>query len=278
LLAAFLIARNRGKHATRGNLMVVMAGAGALLLLIWLAVAIGPALDWLEARRLASAAVCAVVGAMLVARHRVLKRAQFARSWLAAVPIHRAVARWEAVMIETLPGTVLIAAFALVCAPHWRLWACLSAGIAIGSLASYAIPAPKPLDLPPGSRYVPHKKAKGAPTVRPSLKALGLWPLRQMFAWAQPKMVARATIPIFLAMPLGTMADTAMVVVGFSAASGALFLLVSAAISAGAKARRWTTPLPLQVGILLRFFLVPTLCAIAGLVGVSYLLLLLLKQ
>jgi hypothetical protein len=278
LLVAFLIARNRGNRASRRNLFVVLAGAGVLMLLIWLAVAIGPALAWLDAHRLACGAVCAIVGAMLVARSRVLARAQFVRSWLAAVPIQVAFARWEAVIIETLPATVLIAVLALVCAPHWQLWACSSVGIAIGSIASYGIPAPKPLDPPPGSRYVPHRRTKGPPMVRPSLKALGLWPLRQMFAWAQPKMVARAMIPILLIMPIGTMADTAMAVVGFFAAVGALFLLVSAAILAGAKARRWAAPLPLHVGILLRFFLLPTLCTIAGLIGASYLLLLLMKQ
>jgi hypothetical protein len=276
LRTAWLLARNRAALASRRNLFLVLIGIGALTLLIFIADLTAPALEWLDAHRFGAAAVCALAGAMLVARRRVHLRAQFARSWLAAVPVRPSAARRQALLIETFPAAVLIAVLLLGCAPHWLLWAYSSFGIAIGSIASYGIPAPKPADLPPGSRYVPHKRAKGSPKLRPSLKALGLWPLRQMFAWAQPKMVARATIPVFLSMPMGTMADAALVVVGLFAALGALLLLLSAVVSAGAKARRWTAPLPVRLFALLRFFLAPTLFAVAGLIGASYLLLLLL--
>jgi hypothetical protein len=263
LLTAFLIARNRAARATPRNLLFATLSIAALVAAIGIGRATESLLDWLGSHALASGAVSGVSGAMLAARSRVLKRTQFSRSWLAAVPIRKVTALLEAVLIETLPATALIAALAAICAPRWQLWGYLSGGMAIGSLASYAIPAPRPVDLPPGSRYVPHRRVKGPPLIRPSLKAVGFWPLRQMFAWAQPKMVARATIPVLLAMPIGTMADTAMAVIGFFAIAGALLLLVSAVISTGAKLRRWAAPLPLRAGVLLRYFLTPTLIVIA---------------
>lgn len=102
----------------------------------------------------------------------------------------------------------------------------LSGGIALGVIGSFLVPQPKPVDLPPGSRCVPHRKVRRAARIRPSFGALGLWPIRQALAWAQPKIVARATIPILLSMGLGTTADVALIVIALSGVIGALLFLL----------------------------------------------------
>jgi hypothetical protein len=135
--------------------------------------------------------------------------------------------------------------------------------VVLGVIIGYLVPAPKPIDLPPGSRYVPHRHVRTT-AVRPSLEALGQWPIRQMFAWAQPKAVAHATIPILVMMPLGTMADTAMVVMALFGVVGALLLLGSAAISVSRLATRWLAPLPVRAATVVRAILLPACAFIAG--------------
>jgi hypothetical protein len=94
-----------------------------------------------------------------------------------------------------------------------------------------------------------------------------------MFAWAQPKAVARATIPILVMMPLGTMADTAMVVIALFAVAGALLLLCSSAIAVSRLAARWLAPLPVHASAVVRAILLPACAFIAGASAVEALLL-----
>ena len=54
------------------------------------------------------AGLAAVASAVLIARRRALKRAEFASSWLAAVPVSASTARWESLLIETLPAIAAI--------------------------------------------------------------------------------------------------------------------------------------------------------------------------
>ena len=196
-----------------------------------------------------------------------------------------AAARWEALLIETFPASaalVVIAVLALIAAVALAqlgavaaLWADLSGGVVLGVIIGYFIPAPKPIDLPPGSRYVPHRHVAKTTPVRASLKALGQWPIRQMFAWAQPKAVSRATIPILVMMPLGTMADTAMGVIALFGVIGSLLLVWSAAISVSRLAARWLAPLPVRAGAVVGAILLPACAFIAGASAMEALLLLL---
>jgi hypothetical protein len=218
----------------------------------------------------------------------VLKREEFARSWLAAVPVRSRTARWEALIIETLPATAALVAltalglglglvFAIAGGVHsgplLAVWATLGAGVAIGVAVGYAMPTPKPVDSPPGSRYVPHHKANRAAKIRPSLAALGAWPVRQMFAWAPPKMVARATLPILVMMPMGTTADVAMGVIAVFGVNGVLVLLCMAALRLSHLVRRWMAPLPVRAGVVTRAFLLPTFGVMVGASAVEVLLL-----
>jgi hypothetical protein len=289
LAAAKLILLNQRTRAG-ANASVMLLSVGVLTVLFWVEATLASPLKWLRLHGLLCAGVAAVVSAMLIARRRALKRAEFTRSWLAAVPVSASTARWESLFIETLPaiaaiGSLTIAAlsYALVLliaksaeiSTLFAVWAYFCGAIALGVLGSFLVPQPKPVDLPPGSRYVPHQKLRRAAKIRPSLSALGSWPIRQAFAWAQPKIVARATIPILLIMPLGTMADAAMVAIALFGTICALLLVCSAVISASRLARRWLAPVPVRSGDLIRAFLLPA-CAIVIAAGTVEALLLLL--
>jgi hypothetical protein len=282
-MTAYMILSNRKSRSQLRPAAIVSVlaciGALAVVLLIVEREPVARMLEGLRHHIPMAAGLAAIASAVAVARRRVLTRAEFARGWLAAVPTSAAGARWEALILETTPaaatvvGLVCILVLAAVIfalgaqtAGGAALVECgwLSAGVILGALASYAIPAPAPQDLPPGSRYVPHLRIGKASAMRPSLKSLGQWPLRRMFARAQPKMVSRAVVPILVMMPLGTMADTAMVVLGLFLVAGALSLLIPTVISVSALVRRWVAPLPVRADILMKTYLLPSLAAIIG--------------
>jgi hypothetical protein len=273
LNALWLSRRNGGAHRRLRSYLWITIGAAVLVTtLLWGGVAgTVRVLAWLRAHSLGSAGFAGIVSAVTIARRRAAQRTEFAKSWLAAAPTRSSAARLEALCMEMFPlGVVLIvlALLAVACAASGvevlRLWSSMSAALAAGAVLSYAIPASKPSDLPPGSRYVPHGRVRGVATIRPSLAGLGLWPIRTMFARAQPKLIARGIVPVFVMMPPGTMADTAMVVTGLFVVSGALSLLVPATISVSISAHRWLAPLPISGERLMRTLLVPTLAVFAA--------------
>ncbi len=277
MAARMLRGNRRSLLGVRGRTVAWFA-LGALLALFFMERgAVLRGIEWLHLHALACEGLAAMTSAVLVARRRALARTQFARSWLAAVPVKVSTSRWEALIIEAQPALVAMAvltAFAiLVLVPAFTAganvtllsdWAGLMLAIGIGVIASYAMPSPKPVHLPPGSRYVPHKKAAKTSAIRPSLAALGIWPVRQMFAWAQPRVMAPACIPILLSMPLGTTADSAMVVLAMAGIGGALMLLLRAAITVSRSSRRWMAPLPGRAENITRALLFPTLGAIVA--------------
>jgi hypothetical protein len=288
LAAAKLILLNR---RTRAGVSagIALLSLGVLIVLFWVEATVAPPLKWLRLHGLLCAGVAAVVSAILISRRRALKRAEFARSWLAAVPVSASTARWESLLIDALPaiaaiGLLTIAAisYALVLliaksaeiSALFAVWAALSGGIALGVPGSFLVPQPKPVDLPPGSRYVPHQKLRRTAKMRPSLSALGSWPIRQAFAWAQPKIVSRATIPILVMMPLGTTADAAMVAIALFGIVCVLFLVCSAVISASRLAWRWLAPVPVRSGDLIRAFLLPACAVVVAASAIEALLLL----
>jgi hypothetical protein len=292
LAAARLILANRRTRAGLTLSGIVLLGLGVLAALFWLEATVTPPLNWLRLHGLLCAGAAAIASAILVARRRALKRAEFARSWLAAVPVGASTARWESLLIETLPAIAAIGLLSIASVSYalvfliakraatvalFAVWAYFSGGIALGVLGSFVIPQPKPLDLPPGSRYVPHPKSRRAAKIRPTLRALGSWPIRQAFAWTQPKIVSRAIIPILVMMPLGTTADTAMVVIGVSGITGVLLLMWLGVMSTSRSARRWLAPLPVRPGEVVRAFLLPVCAVILAASAIEALLLLLLN-
>jgi hypothetical protein len=260
LRTAYLATRNGGPRALRPYLLAALALPTALIAIVCLYP------QDLHRHALLLAGLAAFVACVLVARRRSLQRTQASRSWTAALPVPSSIARWETLLIEVAPALAmagaLILAFAI--ANMWVTSAIftgleITAGIVLGTLVSLCMPAPKVVDLPPGSRYVPHRRGVKAPVPQGSLSALGMWPLRQMFASARPKAVARATLPMLLIIPLGATADSALLVLAMLGVTGALLLLVSATMAVGARAARWVRPLPLSDGVLLRILLGRTL-------------------
>lgn len=288
LAAARLIRLNRRTRAGAKAGAVCLC-LGVLIALIWVEASVASPLKWLRLHALLCAGLAAVASAVLIARRRALKRAEFARSWLAAIPVGAATARWESLLIETIPAIAAIGLLAIasisyalvlmitksadVFAP-FAVGATLSGGIALGAIGSFLVPQPRPQDLPPGSRYVPHQKLQRAAKIRPSLGALGSWPIRQAFAWAQPKTVARAIIPILVMMPLGTTADSALVVIAIFGIFGALLLVWSGGILVSRLARRWLAPLPVRLAEAIRAFLLPACAVIVAASTIEALLLL----
>lgn len=289
-ITARLIRLNRSSQLKARGRIIAVAAFALMIALMWAEHdRVAQALTWAKRHSLVCGGLAAVASAIQVARRRVLKRQEFARSWLAALPIRASRARWEALIIETLPATAALVALTVLAlsaglvlafaggghiGPLFAVWAALSVGVAIGVVVGYAMPAPKPVDSPPGSRYVPHRNTHRAAKIRPSFAALGAWPVRQMFAWAQPKTVARATVPILVMMPLGTNADVAMGAIAVFGVNGALVLLCMAAIRLSRPVRRWMAPLPVRAGVVTRAFLLPTFAVLVGASAVEGLLLL----
>jgi len=217
--------------------------------------------------------------AVLVTGKRASKRTEALRSWLAALPVPPRIARWESFCLVMLPAVLVICcvtlAFAAVlpaAAVHpgfaggalLATWLAVTGGATAGALFGYVLPAPKAEELPPGSRYVPHRRVAGATLPEPSLSALGLWPVRRMFAAARPKYVARATMVVLLLMPMGTFAYAAMLVVGIAAMGGGVVLLIFAVVDVSRASARWLQPLPLRCAALARHVLVRPLAAMLG--------------
>ena len=269
--------------------IVLLILTGLLAALAMERQSLGSLLQWLRSNGVACAGFAAFFSALGIAQRRNIKRRQFTRSWLAAVPVRSATARWEAFLIETLPASIAVAAFcllaallslALAFAPNLNpgsilaVWAYFIGGVAGGVALSFLIPHPRPADLPPGSRYVPKPTINRAAIIRASLSALGLWPIRQMFAWAQPKVVARALLPVFVMMPLGTKADDAMIAIALFGVLFAMTLLAGAVVSVSRAAQRWLAPVPLRQAAIIRAFLLPA-CGVIAAASVAAALLLL---
>jgi hypothetical protein len=236
-------------------------------------------LDWLHRYRLIACALAAWFAAVLVTGNRASKRTESLRSWLAALPVPPLIARWESFCMGIAPailfichvtlafGAVLpLAAFdrSIARGALFSTWLAIMGAVIAGALFGTVLPPPKAEDLPPGSRYVPHRRVFGTVLPKPSLSALGIWPVRRMFAAARPKYVARATMAVLLLMPLGTLAYAAMLVVGLAAVGGGVVVLIFAIVDVSRATSRWLQPLPLRSAALARHVLSRPLAAIMG--------------
>jgi hypothetical protein len=234
----------------------------------------------LERHGLFIAGLAALTSAVVVGRRRVRHQTEGPRSWLAALPVDPSTARWEAVAIDVAPVGIALLGLALafgavgaVCAraPGFSAGSAVDAslgvviGACLGAVVSYLMPARRRIDLPPGSRYVPHRQTSGTAPLRPTLAPLGHWPIRQMFASAQPRAVARAALPVLLCLPAGMSPAAALTAIAVIALLGLLLLLVIAVISVSGALRLWLAPLPLAGGAAARALLLPPLLVAAAL-------------
>jgi hypothetical protein len=276
LLTAYLAWINRGrwrgpKALTAVGLFIAWMAAASVYVHVDRAAAISK-LAWLHRHDLFLAVISAIVAGMLLARRRTLNRIAASRSWMAALPVEKSTAKWQVLVIDSAPALVLAGVLAAVfgsltlialagasiSAPT-AAWAAMTGGVALGAGLSCLLPTGKQEEMYEGSRYVPHRRRAETPTPGGSLSALGSWPVRQMFASARPKTIARAIVPVLLSVPLGSTAADVMVAIGLVIAIGALVLLVAAAVSVSAKASAWLKPAPLGAGVLARRTLLPAL-------------------
>jgi hypothetical protein len=280
LLTARLMRRNKAgrRHTRRSHAgralgwWLALCGVCALALALVLGWsydgALASALVWLQNNIVIAGTFVAFCTLTLVARHRTAIRAEFAKSWLAALPVRSGIARREAFLLEvfpvfvalaTLTGMLTLVELGLIgdlqnaAARNAAVvdWLWLASAIVLGGAASYAVPPPKVVVLPPGSRYVPKAQSKRGGPVRPSFSSLGQWPVRRMFARAQPRIVARSLVPVLLSIGLQSTADVAMVAVGIFASVAALTLLIPSVIQVSGAAARWLLPLPVAARQLL---------------------------
>lgn len=263
LLAAYLVWGNRCRRRGPWLLGAAVLGAGTAAALA----ASATTNPWLVRHMMFLCSVTALASCVLVARRRAVKRSEAAHAWWAALPVEKWTARWEALAVDLGPAVACMALLMAV-APA-ALGAALSAAVLVGALVSYWAPTPKPEELPPGSRYVPQRSAARDPIPRGSLSALGIWPVRQMFASARPKTVARAVVPVLLGMPLGSTADMAMLAIGMFAVLGAFALLLAALIAVNRQAGRWLRPTPLGAGALAARLLGLSLVVMLGMAAVE---------
>jgi len=277
LLTAYLVWVNRGGPAARRAYTVALTFfiAWTLAASAYLQTDRAAALStlaWLHRHTLFLAGISAFAAGILVSRRRALNKKEASRSWTAALPMKRSTAKWQAIAIESAPALAIVgllaAAFGDLCVIAFfrpdipapiSAWGAMTGGVVLGTALSYLMPAPKEEERYEGSRYVPHRRRAATPIPTGSLSALGSWPVRQMFASARPKAVARASLPIIVLMPMGSTADVAMLVMGLFVAVGALALLGTSAISVSAKAARWLRPVPVGSGLLARRLLMRTL-------------------
>jgi hypothetical protein len=286
LHAAYLYRVGRGRSAAQRRIILSL-----LLFFAWILAAslylkieresAVAQLDLLNRYAFLLAGLGAVAASTLVARRRALDRKDASRSWTAALPMATAAAHWQAVAIEFAAVSPLVAFVAAVFAGLGVVAVLFAAapspivasaasmgGVVLGALVGHWMPAPKEAQEYEGSRYVPHRRRALPAIPAGSLSALGLWPVRRMFASARPKAVVRATVPIILFMPLGSTADTAMLVLGLCAVVAAAVLLAVAAVSVSAQVARWLAPLPVAANLLAKSILMRAiglmLCAAAA--------------
>lgn len=275
----------RHKRRNRSGVLVLIAlwvGAVALLARAPLS-ALNAGCLWCEAHALALAVAGFAAALALVSRRRAVVRADAARSWLAALPVSRGAAYVEARTLELAPAVMLLAVLAIGAASVLGVAASrgvggllglaqsaalLAAAVGIGALASYGIPPGRDADLPPGSRYVPHRRRPGPPLPRASLAGLGHWPVRRLFASLRPRVVARAFFAVMLAVPLGATADSALLMLGVTVASASLLLLIVSVHAASRSSYRWLQPVPLRPTPWCQALLGRSLLALAALAGV----------
>ena len=269
LHAAYLFWSSRGRPAAQRRIILssVLWLAWILAATLYLKFERGAALsllDLLSRYAFLLAGLGAVAASTLVSRRRAVERKDAPRSWTAALPVTPGAAKWQAVAIEFAP---VLALGALVAAVYLGLalaallydvtapllpGATVLGGVVLGALFGHWMPAPKDAELYEGSRYVPHRRRALPAIPSGSLSPLGLWPVRQMFASARPKTVARATVPILLCMPLGSKADVAMLVLGLCTVVGAIVVLAAAAVAVSGRVADWLKPLPVASSLLLR--------------------------
>ena len=252
--------RNETYHLVRFFSLGLLCAALGTMWLVWIHRAFaGAAFNELQQHSMTIAMLAGIVSAIAVSHQRSVHVARVERSWLAALPVSRRARCVEALALQLIPVIailVLISGFCLLtgavfvvaglaAGPCVVTWHAVVLGISLGAAVGLAVPLPKPVIPHPGSRYVPHRAMRGRRPV-PSIAALGIWPIRRMFAMLRPKALSRAMLLVLLTVPMGTTAAAAMVWIGQLGALMAFALLATSVVYVIRAARHWLRPLPLS--------------------------------
>jgi len=189
------------------------------------------------------AAVC--TWAMTARLERGAQR-ELALSWLAALPTMQSQA--ARVALAPLAALALIVAVLIVAmlaglAPESAAEIVLpvAAGMSAGFLTGWLAPQGSTA-VTPGSWYARVRPVRNRSEIRPTLLALGLWPIAQARVWARPKINARWLLLALVALPLGTPAAKALAVAAAVLVGWHVLALLGATVRVSFAAGWWLAP------------------------------------
>ena len=111
LLTAYLALGNRCRRRGRREISTALALSIAWMAAVWIYVhthraAAVSTIAWLHRHDLFWATISAIVAGALVSRRRALLQIAASRSWIAALPVERSTAKWQTIVVESVPALV----------------------------------------------------------------------------------------------------------------------------------------------------------------------------
>lgn len=204
---------------------------------------------WLQrcaAHPIALAVIALVCTVTVTTRRKLGVQQALARSWLASLPSRPSPALRAALAplaALTLIVAVLIIAMAAGLAPAAAVHILLPilAGAAAGFPGGWALPHGS-AEATPASWYGVVSRFRTHPGIHATLLPLGLWPVSRTRVWGRPKIIARWALFALLAIPLGTPAAKALVVVAAVLVGWHLLTLLAAVVRVSLAAAWWLAP------------------------------------
>lgn len=197
---------------------------------------------------LLTAMVCAVLCAASVTRARARVQQRQLHSWLAALPISsRVLAASVRVPVSALCISLIAVTVAwgagLSAAAAGALLLSIGTAVALGVGIGWYWPH-RQAPLIPSSWYTRIRQRPRSPW-RAWVWELGSWPPARSQVWGRPKVSARQIAFVALAMPLGTPAIEALLVMGCALIVAYLIRMLAATARVAFPAARWLAPTPI---------------------------------
>jgi hypothetical protein len=165
----------------------------------------------------------------------------YSRNWLSTLPVpHRHLIRMIAFRSFLWPMFALLGVVAVLRAGNLQVVLAVSAGLIVGSVVGWFIPArPRELVADP-SRHAATFTSVSTPA------PLRSWVMVQAKAWLRPRTLARSLIPAMLALPMGISGNDAIAILVLWALAIYLAILLRALVHVAPEGAMWlsTTPIP----------------------------------
>ena len=190
---------------------------------------------------------------LLVSRRRRLLSGEYRTSWLSAAPISRAtVSRVVTLRVAATAMTHLLIILLLLWALHRlggiavlqsSLALLVTVGFVAGCVFGWFMPH-RPHVAWEASRYAP--RSDGGSSSQAGVRALGHWPIAQVFAWQRPENSKFVIVAVLFSVQGGSSIAGGLAVVGAWLVAIYLVSLLQAVIVSGRGAARWlrATPIP----------------------------------